>query len=115
MRILPFLAFAYPQRIHTHGRTDVHVEADALEEEEALPFTTLLANARNTGMGTNPGRFCRFLHLIPDGCLAQTVAIPLIVSLANKVVKERPSPGAGHRPVSAAKNTTLVGFRISMD
>ena len=27
------------------------------------------------------------MHLIPDGCLAQTVAIPLIVSLANKVVK----------------------------
>src|SRR5205823_5876869 len=48
-------------------------------------FKTLLANARNTGKGTNPGRFCRFLRLIPDGFLAQTVAIPLIVSFANKV------------------------------
>jgi hypothetical protein len=46
---------------------------------------TLLANERNTGMETNPGRFCRFLRMILDGFLAQTVAIPLIVSFANKV------------------------------
>jgi len=48
-----------------------------------LAFTTLLANARNTGMETNPSRFCRFFRIIPNGFWAQTAVIPFRVPFAN--------------------------------